>query len=79
MANRELYQGLCLISTNGYQWMGIYDHMPKEIRDRLKYHSHNLCPACIEGELVNATYAQNSYAWHIAIDSIERKLTIASQ
>lgn len=80
MSDRELFQGKCLVSTNGYQWMGIYDKMPPQIRARLQSSSYNLCPACVQGAFYDDADCRSPELarWNMAIDIIEQKIRHAS-
>jgi len=49
----DVNQTFCLIATGGHLWMkGYYDRFPPRVRQRLRESRYNLCPACLETEIL---------------------------
>jgi hypothetical protein len=46
----QRFQGLCLVNTEGWAHMDVFDDFPPPIRQRLRDSPFNLCAACIAGE-----------------------------
>lgn len=47
MSDRDRFQGLCLQSEDGWEFMSTFDEMPWEVRNELRNSPFNLCPACV--------------------------------
>lgn len=47
MSDRNLFQGKCLLSTEGFRHMPIFDRFPPLVRERLRNSPFNLCAACV--------------------------------
>jgi hypothetical protein len=43
----QRFQGLCFVSTEGWEHMDLFDQFPPEIRQRLRDSPFNLCAACV--------------------------------
>ncbi len=53
MRNDEINQTKCLINTSGHEWMrGYFDTLPPRVRQRLRVSPFNLCPACLQLEVL---------------------------
>ena len=51
--NDEINQTFCLIATGGHLWMeGYFDTLPVVVRRRLRSSPCNLCPACLQTEVL---------------------------
>jgi hypothetical protein len=51
--NNEINQTFCLIATGGHLWMEDYfDDLPVPVRRRLRSSPFNICPACLQTEVV---------------------------
>jgi hypothetical protein len=51
--NDDENQTKCLINTEGHMWMRSYfDDLPKAVRQRLRDSPFNLCPACLQTEVL---------------------------
>lgn len=47
MSDRDKFQGACLVNSEGYRYMDLYDDFPPDVRLRLQSSNFNLCAACI--------------------------------
>lgn len=46
-------QTMCLINSEGHQWMaGYFDTLPVRVRQRLRSSPYNLCPACLQTKVL---------------------------
>jgi hypothetical protein len=55
----DVNQTKCLINTHGWQWMrGHFDRLPQTMRQRLASSPFNLCPACLEIEVLPKVQAK---------------------
>jgi len=51
--NDDKKQTYCLIDTNGHEWMqDFFDDLPVTVRRRLRSSPFNLCPACLQLEIL---------------------------
>jgi hypothetical protein len=51
--NNEINQTYCLIATGGHLWMEEYfDNLPVPVRRRLRSSPFNICPACLQTEVL---------------------------
>lgn len=50
MEASDRFQGLCLESLKGHEFMDVYDAMPVSIREIFKASSFNICPACLQDQ-----------------------------
>jgi hypothetical protein len=56
----EVNQTFCLIATGGHLWMrGYFDGLPPVVRRRLRDSAFNLCPACLQTEVLPKLRAQH--------------------
>jgi hypothetical protein len=46
--NTDRFQGRCFVNGEGYNFMDVYDGMPRWLRNRLAYSPFNLCSFCVE-------------------------------
>ena len=61
----DVNQTKCLINTHGWQWMrGHFDRLPQTVRKRLARSPFNLCPACLELEVLPKVQAKRAGAPH---------------
>lgn len=79
MEASDKFQGLCLQSMEGWQLMGDYDQMPRQIRERLSNSAFNICPACVyviarDMAAQNHCNTPNFHHYSSAIDSMENML-----
>ena len=47
MQATDSFQGLCLVSSEGFLHMDEYDQLRPEVRKRLRESPYNLCAACV--------------------------------
>jgi hypothetical protein len=53
MGNSEINQTKCLINSAGHEWMeDFFDTLPPRVRQRLRASPFNLCPACLQLEVL---------------------------
>jgi hypothetical protein len=53
MNDKKINQTKCLINTAGHEWMnGYFDTLPLRVRQRLRASPFNLCPACLQLEIL---------------------------
>jgi hypothetical protein len=53
MSDDKINQTKCLINTAGHEWMrDFYDDLPSKVRARLRSSPFNLCPACLQLEVL---------------------------
>ena len=53
-------QTYCLIATGGHLWMhDFFDTLPVAVRRRLRSSPYNLCPACLETEVLPTVRRQH--------------------
>jgi hypothetical protein len=53
MDNNKINQTKCLINSAGHEWMENYfDTLPARVRQRLRSSPFNLCPACLQLEVL---------------------------
>jgi hypothetical protein len=59
-SNDEINQTYCLIATGGHMWMeGYFDTLPLPVRRRLRAAPYNLCPACLQTEVLPKVQAKH--------------------
>lgn len=76
----DRFQGLCLQSCPGSEFMVNYDHLPPQVRARSSSSPFNLCAACIEDIAARLADTDN-VRWHpqsrhylAAIESMENMI-----
>jgi hypothetical protein len=76
----EINQTYCLIATGGHLWMRDYfDDLPLLVRRRLRVSPFNLCPACLQTEVMpklrrqHPTYSHDKLLF-AAIEVMEREV-----
>ena len=50
--NTDRYQGICLVSEEGWRNMNTFDNLPPPVRRRLARSPFNLCPMCVMQHVV---------------------------
>lgn len=56
----EINQTFCLIATGGHLWMrDFYDNLPVVVRQRLRSSPFNICPACLQIEVMPTVRRQH--------------------
>jgi hypothetical protein len=56
----EVNQTFCLIATGGHLWMrGYFDDLPPAVRRRLREAPFNICPACLQTEVLPKVRSQH--------------------
>ena len=75
---KEINQTYCLIATGGHMWMkGYFDNLPVAVRERLRQSPFNLCPACLQTEVlpkVQRQYRSRERALFASIEVMERQV-----
>jgi hypothetical protein len=78
--NDDVNQTFCLIATGGHLWMrGYFDDLPSPVRRRLRVSPFNLCPACLQTEVMpklrrrHPTYSRDKLLF-AAIEVMERQV-----
>jgi hypothetical protein len=52
-SKQNVNQTYCLIATGGHLWMeGYFDTLPAPLRRRLRSSPFNICPACLQTEVL---------------------------
>ena len=58
--NDEVDQTYCLIATGGHLWMkDFFDTLPVPVRRRLRSSPFNICPACLQVEVLPKVRAKH--------------------
>jgi hypothetical protein len=77
-ANQPVLQTKCLINTEGHIWMeGYFDTLPLAVRQRLRGSPFNLCPACLQTEVLpkmKRKYPTREKALFAAIEVMEAEV-----
>jgi len=72
--SRQGDQILCLIASDGWQFMPDYDALPAIVRRRLASSRYNLCAACVEIEARTRARSPTVKTFLEVIVAIERQL-----
>jgi hypothetical protein len=60
MSKDKINQTYCLIATGGHLWMEDYfDTLPVSVRRRLRNSVFNVCPACLQTEVLPEVQAKH--------------------
>ena len=60
MEASDKFQGLCLVSYQGSDFMLVYDAMPPSVRELVRNSSFNLCAACVRDMAMSQALLQNT-------------------